>query len=255
MGLLIGSFLLCTCASGVVFVFMPDSVMVVAGLFAIPNFASGNLAFRCLLCILPVGYVVVNFFIVYFYRAIWIGYTDALMERANAGVSASVLHPPTHRRDISPNALKLLKKFAAIALTLIICGAPFNTMVGYMIVTQQFPDVYLQVLACFIIQLTSVINPILIYNFDARVKRAVREMFPLVVTTLENVFARIGGSFKSLVSRKSKDDKRGNQVLGSPLGNQILGSPLGNQIQGPVLLIDLRAGTRKNNGDTSTVKM
>lgn len=152
MGLLIVSFLFCASTSGVVFVFMPDSVMVVAGLFAMPNFATGNLAFRCLLYAIPVGYFLVNFLIVYFYRAIWIGYTDALLERAHAGLSTkAALHSPTHRRYISPNALKLLKKFAAIALTLIICGAPFNSMVVYMLITQKFPDLHLQVLACFTI--------------------------------------------------------------------------------------------------------
>ena len=141
---------------------LPLSVDLVVDMICMPDFTSSDPSIRgwSIFCVTAIMMAMLT--IVFCYTAIYRFYT---MKRKSAGTKQK-----SHR---------LLVKFCIITCAFVMYLLPLFSIFVSMIATSQQPDPLFFFLATLVFQSGSLLNPILFYFLDARVKRSVNEMFSI----------------------------------------------------------------------------
>jgi hypothetical protein len=159
------------CPALMLFPNLPDSVMLVVLAVCLPNFISDNSSVRVWLFFLVAGALSSIFIVFFCYGSIYHMYVRALKRRFQRGQKNFKL--PAR---LSANASNLLLKFGIISGAYV---ATFLPIIILFIVLLVKPIVISEVWYVSLIvihQLSSVLNPYLLYFLDARLKLTINEM-------------------------------------------------------------------------------
>ena len=158
----------------------PDSVLLVSGVFCVPNFTSSVPSTRYWLIFALFCIFLCMSTIVASYSAIFLKYLRAIRKRddlLNDGVvSVGSVVPSSITAPIPAPALKLLKKCAAISGCFVLCWLPIDLTLLYMSITQREPSWHYILTVSLIYEMNPFLNPVILYFCDARIKISVNEL-------------------------------------------------------------------------------
>jgi hypothetical protein len=153
---------------------LPDTMMLSAGLYCLPNFATGNVVYRTWLCI-GLSLIFGAFFLVAFcYFNIFSMYVAKKRGKNRAW-----------KLKMDPMSKKLLFKFAMITGSYFVFFAPLASVFIVMVATGRdasWQSIY--TLALFY-QLCPLTNPLLLYFLDARLYHSVNDLLHLKMSWLD----------------------------------------------------------------------
>lgn len=156
---------------------LPLSVDLIADMVCMPDFASSDPYIRGWLIFCATAIMMAMLTIVFCYTAIYRFYisTPRALRRKNSAGTKQKSH-------------RLLVKFCIITCAFVIYLLPLLSLFVSMLATSQQPSSLFFFLATLVFQSGSLLNPILFYFLDARVKRSVNEMFSIFVWQQESRF-------------------------------------------------------------------
>ena len=171
MLLLIGWFVASVFPALVIFPILPNSIILANGIMCYPNFTSqdpiiGGLHIMTLsiisLALLTVVFCYTNVFLKY----------QSMLRRKEGGGEMS----RNEETALSSKSKKLLKKLVLITTTFLVTFAPFVISFFVMMATKSEVHDNVEIVVITIYEVGLLLNPILIYLLDAKMKRSVNDI-------------------------------------------------------------------------------
>lgn len=162
---------------------LPDSALLLSGVYCVPNFTSTLPTTRNWLIFAISVIFCCMIVLVFCYSMIFFKYQTAIRVRdgaLNSQITSTVFkndEKKAARKERPPAVKKLLFKCATITCCYIITWLPMDFLFLYMLITQQEPPWQFSAAATFIFELHPLLNPIILYLTDARIKVTVNEYF------------------------------------------------------------------------------
>ena len=154
-----------------IFPTLPNSIIVANGIVCYPNFSSEDGLIQGMLLVALIIILVACLTIVFCYANVFLKYQSMLRRKEDGGEMSR-----NEEATLSPKSKKLLKKLVLITATFLVTFAPFVISFFVMLATKAEinDNAHIVVLSIFVVGL--LLNPILIYVLDAKMKRSVNEI-------------------------------------------------------------------------------